>query len=171
MYISVFCVLCISVMWHNLCLIKFWPSWTKYCLNRYSLTQVKVAHDSNDPCWHEQDYIQPPYHHSIYCRHRSDGPHLCEDVRLYPDGNLNTSVCLLPSFLIYVSLKRLIIDGASIVMSMLSTLHREQPNCTSPCSNFLFWSYLHIYEFPKIINRWHQFSQRQDHWVFWITRS
>ena len=33
-------------------------------------------------------YIQPPYHHSIYCRHRSDGPHLCEDVRLYPDANL-----------------------------------------------------------------------------------
>ena len=45
-----------------------------------------------------------------------DGPHLCEDIRLYPDGNLNASVCLLPSFLIYVSLKRLIIDGASIVM-------------------------------------------------------
>lgn len=43
---------------------------------------------SNDPCWHEQDYIQPPYHHSIYCRHRSDGSHLCEDARLYPDANL-----------------------------------------------------------------------------------
>ena len=39
------------------------------------------------------------------------------------------------------------------------------------CRNFLFWSYLHIYEFPKIINRWHQFSQRQDHWVIWTTRS
>jgi hypothetical protein len=39
----------------------------------------------------------------------------------------------------------------SIVMSMFGTLHREQPNCTSPSSNF--WSYLHIYEFPKIINR------------------
>ena len=37
------------------------------------------------------------------------------------DGNINASVCLLPSFLIYVSLKRLFIDGASIVMSMLST--------------------------------------------------
>ena len=84
---------------------------------------------SNDPRWHEQDYIQPPYHHSIYCRHRNDGPHLCEDIRLYPNGNLNASVCLLPSFLIYVSLKRLIIDGASIVMSMLSMLHREQQKC------------------------------------------
>ena len=38
-------------------------------------------------------------------------------------------------------------------MSLLSTLHREQPNCASPCSNFLLWSYLNIYEFPKIINR------------------
>jgi hypothetical protein len=58
-------------------------------------------------------YPQNNYH--IY------GPHLCEDIRLYPDGNLNASVCLLPSFLITVSLKRLIIDGASIVMSMLNT--------------------------------------------------
>ena len=105
---------------------------------------------SNDPRWHEQDYIHPPYHHFIHCRHRNDGPHLCEDVRLYPDGNLNALVCLLSSFLIYVSLKRLIIDGASIVMSMLITLHREQPNCTSPCSNFLVWSCIHIDQFPKI---------------------
>ena len=45
MYISVFCVLCISVMWHNLCLIKFGPSWTKYCLNHYSLTHLKVELD------------------------------------------------------------------------------------------------------------------------------
>jgi hypothetical protein len=94
---------------------------------------------------------------------RNDSPHLCEDVRLYTTGNLNSSVCLLPSFIINVSLKRLIMDGASIVMSMLSTLQREQPNCTSPCRTFSFG---HIYEFPKIINRWHQFSQRQDHWVF-----
>jgi hypothetical protein len=43
--------------------------------------------------------------------------HLYEDIRLYPDGNLNASLCLIPSFLNYVSLKRLIIDGASIVMS------------------------------------------------------
>ena len=60
--VSVFCVLCISVMWHNL-------------------------------------------------------RHLCKDVRLYPDANLNASVCLFPLFLIYVSQKRLIIDGASIVIS------------------------------------------------------
>jgi hypothetical protein len=77
---------------------------------------------------------------------------LCEDVRLYPFGNLNASICLLPSFLNYVSLKSLIIDGASIVMSMFYTLHREQPNCTSSRSNFLVLSCLHIYEFPKIIN-------------------
>jgi hypothetical protein len=62
---------------------------------------------------HEQDYIQSPYHHYIYCRHRNGGPHLCEDIRLYPDGNLNASVCLLASFLSYVSLKKLIIDGAN----------------------------------------------------------
>ena len=133
----------------------------------YLLLSLLFVHAANQQYIHSryiQEYTQPPYHHSIYCRHRNNGPHLCEDIRLYPDGNLNASVCLLPSFLIYVSLKRLIIDGASIVMSMLSTLHREQPNCTSPCSNFLFWSYLHIYEFPKIINRWHQFSQWQDHW-------
>ena len=112
---------------------------------------------SNDPRWHEQDYMHPPYHRFIHCRHRNDGPHLCEDIRLYPVGNLNASVCLLPSFLIYVSLKRLIIDGASIVMSMLSTLHREQPNCTSPCSNFLLWSYL---QFPKWTAHWEIFSNR-----------
>ena len=34
-----------------------------------------------------------------------------------PLENLNASVSLLSSFLIYVSLKRLIIDGPSIVMS------------------------------------------------------
>ena len=49
------------------------------------------------------------------------GRSVIKDVRVYPYGNLNASVCLLPSFLIYVSLKRLIIDGASIVMSMLNT--------------------------------------------------
>jgi hypothetical protein len=212
---SVLCVLCILVIWHNLSHIKFGPSWTKYCLNQYSLTQLKVelgCLNINDPCWHErdyiqslitilfivdigggmapicvrmlgctpmqtyitsltltavmlpvslsmiicvhyyhsyikdtlwqeQDYIQHHYHHFIHCRHRNDGPHLCEDVRLYLDGNLNALVCLLPSFLFYVSLRRLIIDGASIVMSMLSTLYREQPKSTSPYSNFLFWSY------------------------------
>ena len=45
------------------------------------------------------------------------GRSVIKDVRVYPYGNLNASVCLLPSFLIYVSLKRLIIDGASIVMT------------------------------------------------------
>ena len=96
------------------------------------------------PLLQQQDYIHPPYHHFIHCRHTNDGPHMSEDVRLYPVGNLNASVCLLPSFLIYVSLQRLIIDGASIVMSMLSTLHREQPNCTIPCSNFLMVMFTYI---------------------------
>ena len=45
------------------------------------------------------------------------GRSVIKDVRVYPYGNLNATVCLLPSFLIYVSLKRLIIDGASIVMT------------------------------------------------------
>jgi hypothetical protein len=40
---------------------------------------------------------------------------------MYLDGNLNASVCLLPSFLIYVSVKKLIIDGASMFMSLLNT--------------------------------------------------
>ena len=47
---------------------------------------------------------------------------------LYPDGNLNVSVCLLPSFLIYVSLKRLIIYGTSIVMFMLNTCSTMLPS-------------------------------------------
>jgi hypothetical protein len=47
---------------------------------------------------------------------------LCEDIRLYPVGNFNASVCLLPSFIIYVSQKRLIMAlVCSIVMSMLNT--------------------------------------------------
>jgi hypothetical protein len=42
MYTSVLCVLCILVTLHNLCCIKFGPSWKKYCLNHYSLTHLKV---------------------------------------------------------------------------------------------------------------------------------
>jgi hypothetical protein len=55
---------------------------------------------------------------------------------------LNASVCLLPSFLIYVELKKLIIDGASAVMSMLNALHREQPNCTSQVSSGYSYIYM-----------------------------
>ena len=44
-----------------------------------------------------------------------------KNILVRSDANLDASVCLLPSFLIYVSLKRLFIDGASIVMSMLNT--------------------------------------------------
>jgi hypothetical protein len=128
------------------------PNWsddTSWREHVYLCTLLPLLQQWHPLTWARLYYIIIPYQHFIYCKHRNDGPHLCEDVRLYPDGNLETSVCLLPSFLIYVLLKRLIIDGASIIMSILSTLHREQPNSVSPCSNSLFWSYLHIYKFPK----------------------
>ena len=61
-----------------------WVGLSKKCRHRRKYTYFC----SNDARWHEQDYIQPPYHHSIYCRHRSDGPHLCQDVRLNAYANL-----------------------------------------------------------------------------------
>ena len=54
------------------------------------------------------------------------GRSVIKDVRVYPYGNLNASVCLLPSFLIYVLLKRLFIDGASIVISNIHVKYLAQ---------------------------------------------
>ena len=80
---------------------------------------------SNDPCWHEQDYIQPPYHHSIYCRHRNNGPHLCEDVRLYRDGNLNPSVCQ-PNLMWYHSNPKMILPSSAHALVGQFTLSRQE---------------------------------------------